>query len=85
MQIPLLTEIVKIFGLTIAVLFICHRFRIPTVVGFLISGVLAGPSGFGLVGLSHEVEMLSEIGVVSQYAQPLYAGNRKIFRAFRYF
>lgn len=64
MQIPLLTEIVKIFGLTIAVLFICHRFRIPTVVGFLISGVLAGPSGLGLVRLSHEVEMLSEIGVV---------------------
>ncbi|RYD77530.1 MAG: potassium transporter KefB [Sphingobacteriales bacterium] len=64
MQIPILNEIVIIFGLTIAVLFICHRFKIPTVVGFLISGVLAGPSGFRLVPLSHEVEMLSEIGVV---------------------
>ncbi len=64
MEIPLLTEIVKIFGLTIAVLFICHRFKIPTVVGFLISGVLAGPSGFGLVKLNHDIEMLSEIGVV---------------------
>lgn len=29
--------------------------------------------------------VLSEIGVISSYAQPLYAGNRKIFRAFRYF
>ncbi len=64
MQVGLLAETVKIFGLTIAVLYICNRFRIPTVVGFLISGMIAGPSALGLVGVTHEVELLAEIGVV---------------------
>jgi monovalent cation:H+ antiporter-2, CPA2 family len=64
MEIPFLTQIVIIFGITVAVLYVCHRFRIPTVVGFLISGVLAGPSVLGLVTLTEEVRTLSEIGVV---------------------
>ncbi len=64
MEIPLLPEFVIIFGLSIAVLFICHKARIPPIVGFLITGVLAGPTGFGLVQAVHQVEILAEIGVV---------------------
>jgi len=65
MQIPLLKDIVIIFSLSIVVLFICHRIKIPAIVGFLITGVLAGPHGFGLVKAVHEVELLAEIGVIS--------------------
>jgi len=65
MQIPLLKDIVIIFSLSIVVLFICHRIKIPAIVGFLITGVLAGPHGFGLVKAVHEVEILAEIGVIS--------------------
>jgi CPA2 family monovalent cation:H+ antiporter-2 len=64
MQIPLLSDIVIIFGLAIGVLYICHQLRIPAIVGFLLTGVLAGPHGFGLIGAVHEVEVLAEIGVV---------------------
>ena len=64
MEIPLLNDIVIIFGLAIAVLFICHRLSIPTVVGFLLTGILVGPYGFGLVKAVHEVEILAEIGIV---------------------
>ncbi len=64
MQIPLLTEIVIIFGLSTAVLLICHRLRVPSIVGFLVTGILAGPHGFGLVKAVHEVEVLAEFGVV---------------------
>ena len=64
MEIPLFNDIVIIFLLSIAVLFLCHRLRIPAIVGFLITGVLAGPYGLQLVGKVHEVEILAEIGVV---------------------
>ncbi len=64
MQIPLLNDIVIIFGLAIAVLFICHRLRVPTVVGFLLTGIFVGPYGLGLIKAVHEVEILAEIGVV---------------------
>ncbi len=64
MEIALLNDIVIIFGLAIAVLFICHRFRVPAVVGFLLTGIFVGPYGFGLVKAVHEVEILAEIGIV---------------------
>jgi CPA2 family monovalent cation:H+ antiporter-2 len=64
MEIPLLTDIVIIFGLAIAVLLLFHFLRLPAVVGLLLTGILAGPYGFGLIGAIHEVEMLAEIGVI---------------------
>jgi len=64
MEIMLLNEIVIIFGLSIAILFICHRLRMPTIVGFLLTGILAGPYGLGLIKAVHEVEILAEVGVV---------------------
>ncbi|MBA7624213.1 Glutathione-regulated potassium-efflux system protein KefB [subsurface metagenome] len=64
MEIPLLNDIVIIFGLSIAILFICHQLRVPAIVGFLLTGILAGPYGLGLVKAVHEVEILAEVGVV---------------------
>ncbi|MBW2005728.1 MAG: cation:proton antiporter [Deltaproteobacteria bacterium] len=64
MEIMLLNDIVVIFGLAIAVLFICHRLRVPAVVGFLLTGILVGPYGLGLVKAVHEVEIFAEIGIV---------------------
>jgi CPA2 family monovalent cation:H+ antiporter-2 len=64
MEIPLLKDIIIIFGLSIAVLLICHRLRVPPVVGFLMTGVLIGPHGLGLIGAVRQVEILAEIGVV---------------------
>ena len=64
MEIPLLTDIVIIFGLAVAVLLLFHFLRLPAVVGLLLTGILAGPHGFGLIGAVHEVEVLAEIGVI---------------------
>ena len=64
MEIPILKEIVVIFGLSIGVIILCHRLRIPPIIGFLLTGLLAGPHGLGLVQATHEVEMLAEIGVI---------------------
>ncbi len=64
MQIILLKDILTIFGLSVAVLYICHRLRVPSIVGFLITGILAGPYGLGLVKAISVIEILAEVGVV---------------------
>jgi CPA2 family monovalent cation:H+ antiporter-2 len=64
MEFGLLTEILVIFGLSVGVIYLCHKVRVPPIVGFLITGVIAGPYGLGLVSAVHEVELLAEVGVV---------------------
>ncbi len=64
MEIPLLNDIIIIFVLSIAVLFLFNRLRMPALVGFLVTGILAGPHGLGLIKAVHEVEIMAEIGVV---------------------
>lgn len=63
MGIDILTSILIIFSLSIVILYIFNRMRVPTIVGFLICGILVGPHGFAFIGESHEVEVLAEIGV----------------------
>ena len=63
-EIPILQDIVIIFGFSTIVLFLCHRLGIPSIVGFLVSGIVIGPSALGLVKSMHEVEILAEIGVI---------------------
>jgi CPA2 family monovalent cation:H+ antiporter-2 len=63
-EIPILQDIVIIFGVSIAVLLVCHRIGIPSIVGFLLTGIIIGPSALGFVKSVHEVEVLAEIGVI---------------------
>ncbi|WP_027185127.1 cation:proton antiporter [Desulfovibrio inopinatus] len=64
MELPLLQDLFVVFGLAIGVIYVCHRIRIPPIVGFLLTGVLTGPHGLRLVHNPHEVELMSEIGVI---------------------
>ena len=64
MEIPLLHDICIIFGLSIGVLLICHRLSVPSIVGFLLTGLIAGPHGLGLIQADRAVEILAEIGVI---------------------
>lgn len=64
MEMPLLGDIAVIFVLSVLVLFIFHKIKAPTIVGFLVTGVLAGPQGMGLIQAVDQVEVLSEIGVI---------------------
>jgi CPA2 family monovalent cation:H+ antiporter-2 len=64
MEVALFKDVLVIFSLAIGVLLVCQRVKLPTVVGFLLTGILAGPYGFGLISAIHEVEILAEIGVV---------------------
>ena len=64
MHIPLLTDIVILLGASLAVLYLAHSVRLPPVVAFLITGVLLGPHGLGVIRSVDEVEQLAEIGVI---------------------
>jgi len=64
MEYVILKDILIIFALSVAVIFICQRLRIPSIIGYLLTGVLAGPNGFSLIVATHEVEILAEIGVI---------------------
>ncbi|HEX9652886.1 MAG TPA: cation:proton antiporter [bacterium] len=64
MDLTLLKEIIIIFAISIFVLLIFHKFKVPTMVGLLFTGVLAGPHGLGLIKAAHQVELLAEIGVI---------------------
>lgn len=64
MEIPILTDLVIILGLSVIVILGFRKLHLPNILGFLFTGVLAGPEGLSLVQASHEVEILAEIGVI---------------------
>ncbi|MFC2110848.1 cation:proton antiporter [Bacteroidota bacterium] len=72
MEIPLFQDIVIIFTLSAVVILLFHRLKIPPIVGFLVTGILIGPSGLlnYYTGLDiidnshHEINHLAEIGVM---------------------
>ncbi len=59
----ILRQIVILFVLSILVVLVCHRFRLPSIVGFLLTGVLCGPSALGLVPNEEVVDIMAEAGV----------------------
>ncbi len=63
-EISLLFGAVKVFSLACVVILASHRFHIPPIIGFLFTGVLAGPYGLGIVGAAEQVNMLAELGVI---------------------
>lgn len=64
MEFEFLKSLVIIFGVSALVVFVLGRLRIPSLVGFLIAGVIIGPYGIGMIKDTYSVEMLAEIGVI---------------------
>jgi CPA2 family monovalent cation:H+ antiporter-2 len=61
---PLLDDLLILLAASIPIVFICHRLRLPVIVGLMITGVVIGPYGLGLIKDAQAVEALAEIGVV---------------------
>lgn len=64
MHFPLLQDIVVILGLSILIIVAFQKLKLPSILGFLLAGIIAGPYAFNLISSSHEVELLSEIGII---------------------
>lgn len=60
----LLGDLLVIFTVSIAVVFVFHQLRLPPIAGFLVAGALIGPHGLNLVSDTSQVQTLAEIGVV---------------------
>lgn len=83
---PILFEIVVVFGAALVVIALSHRLRIPSVVGFLLAGVLIGPSVLGLVPDTHRVEGFAELAVALMlFVIGLELSSREIRRLGRLF
>ena len=63
MDVPFLNEIIILFLLSILVNTVCVKVRLPATVGFLLTGILCGPSLLGIVSDRHSVDVLAELGV----------------------
>ncbi|MDR5590545.1 cation:proton antiporter [Christiangramia sp. SM2212] len=64
MEIPILQDIVIILGLSIVIILVFQKLKLPAILGFLLAGIIAGPHAFNLISSQHEVELLSEIGII---------------------
>jgi len=64
MEIPLLKEIVVVLGISIVIILAFQKLKLPSILGFLLAGIIVGPNAFNLLSSQHEVELLSEIGII---------------------
>ncbi len=64
MELVLLKDIVIIFALSTLVNYLFTKINVPTIIGYLFTGVIAGPYLLGIINSPHQIELLAEIGVV---------------------
>jgi len=64
MDVSLLIDIVVIFGLSVVVTLLFQKIKLPTLLGYLMTGIIAGPYGLSLINATTEVDHLAEIGVI---------------------
>ena len=60
----LLFQIVLVLALSAVVVFLGQKLKIPSIVGFLVTGVVVGPGFLGLIEEPETVDLLAEIGII---------------------
>ncbi len=63
-ELGFLRDFVFIFGVAIGITFLFYQLRIAPIVGYLIAGVLLGPSVLGIAKDVASIEVLAEVGVI---------------------
>lgn len=61
---PFLQEALLFLAAAVIVVLLLHRVRVSPVLGYLLAGLLIGPSGLGLISEVEEVRAVAELGVV---------------------
>lgn len=60
----ILKDIILIFALSTIVNFLFTKIRVPTIIGYMLTGILAGPHLLALLESGHEIELMAEIGII---------------------
>lgn len=60
---PVLQDLLTLLLASVPIAFLFHRLRLPTIVGFMITGVIIGPYGLALISDVHAIELLADLGV----------------------
>ncbi len=64
MELSVLKDIVIIFALASFVNYLFTRIKVPTIIGYMLTGVLVGPKLMGIIKAPQEIELMADIGVV---------------------
>ncbi len=60
----IIKDIVLILLLSIPIIVIFNRIQLPSIVGFLIAGIILGPSVLKIISNPEQIEIMAEIGVI---------------------
>lgn len=60
----ILSDLIIILSVSAVALYVSSRLRLPSVVGFLVAGILVGPNGVELISTVEEVNVMAEIGIL---------------------
>ena len=63
-EFAIIKDIVLILLVSIPVIIIFNRIQLPSIVGFLIAGMILGPYGFQIITSIDEIEIMAEIGII---------------------
>ena len=61
---PFMGEVVAILAASVVLAYLCNRIRLVPIVGFLLAGVVIGPTALGLVSDRILIDGLAEVGVI---------------------
>lgn len=64
MEYEVLKDIEILFGLAMVTVVLFRKLHFPSIIGFLATGILAGPHAMAVIRNTHDVEKMAEIGVV---------------------
>ena len=59
-----LAHLILTYAIALVLVVGLARVRVPAIVAMMLAGVVAGPSGLGIIATAEEVEMLAELGIV---------------------
>ena len=64
MELTILKDVVIIFFLSTFVNLVFTKIKVPTIIGYLFTGIIAGPYALALIQSHHEIEIMAEIGII---------------------
>lgn len=63
-EFKIIEEIVIILLISLPIIFIFNKMNVPSIVGFLIAGMIIGPYGFQFINDSSQIKVMAEIGIM---------------------